>query len=228
MKVVLKSRITNTSGSKQFFRWVMPHGHYMEPGQTIVAPGAYPSVVANSQLASGCVYDIENKRAAVVLITNLPVESPDKPQAKRSTSRPAILPPVVPPPEPEKKVEVAPVKTEAAPVKTEADAKKKLESENSFFVLGEATPEPGSSDTEVFTFGETPPAPPDMGDTGFALLTESEAAAVDAPVAPAEAAPVAPEAPVAAPKAKRASRSKSSTSKSSTSKRKSTKSKSEE
>lgn len=82
-KVILRTRIKNTSGQDALFRWIAPRGQYLKDGEDVIVDGAYPASVQNKRFVSSCEYDIENDRVEVLLITNLGVR---KPTAKELTA----------------------------------------------------------------------------------------------------------------------------------------------
>jgi len=71
---ILKSRIKNITEESLFLRWLGAGGQHLKAGEEVVVHGAYPTA-AKAQLMSSCLYDIDNDRVKLTLITNIPTET---------------------------------------------------------------------------------------------------------------------------------------------------------
>jgi hypothetical protein len=75
-KVVLKTRIKNTSGQGLLLRWIAPRGQFLKEDEELIVDGSYPTAVPNRRFVSSCEYDIVSGRVEVEVITNLPTRKP--------------------------------------------------------------------------------------------------------------------------------------------------------
>ena len=76
--VILRSKVKNLTNGPLMLRWLEKGGRHLQAGEEVEVDGAYPTAVVNPRFVSSCLYDIENGRVSVALVTSLPTEKPSK------------------------------------------------------------------------------------------------------------------------------------------------------
>lgn len=89
MNIFFKTRVSNPTNQAVMLRWLTKSGMYLAAGQSVLVDGFYPSEVAKTNMLSSCLYDIENGRVSVELVTNLPTVKPSAAELK--AVRPQVI-----------------------------------------------------------------------------------------------------------------------------------------
>lgn len=84
--MILKTRVKNNQVAR-VLRWAERTGVYIETGQTLTLPGAYPTACRDASAIKQFTSEINSKAIEVTLVTDLPIENLTKAEVKKETPK---------------------------------------------------------------------------------------------------------------------------------------------
>lgn len=88
--MVLKTQIKNNSNTTRNLRWAGVKGVSIAPNETVMLEGAYPTACRNQACISQFMHEFSSKLIDVVLVTDLPVNTPDNVVVSQPERAPAV------------------------------------------------------------------------------------------------------------------------------------------